>query len=417
MRRWIGHITLIVICALAAAFAGDRVRRHLVDEFVANSTDAAVTRARHDGTLAGIAAFLCLYGLGGGGVLIGLRLQGLRADYEKTAQHRLANAIETLSEAIAVFDRDDRLVVTNPAYRRIHSSITDVLVAGVKFETILRENVRRSRFDLGEDERETYIARRLAQHRDPGEPIERRLADGRWERVREERLADGGLTLVITDVTREKEREAVLRTAKEAAEAASRAKSLFLANMSHELRTPLNAIIGFSEIIEGRMYGPNAIDRYAEYAADIATSGRHLLDVINDILDMSKIDAGRYVLEERSLSLATIAESCIRIIANQAAKDGIALIDTIPRDLPPVLADQRALKQILLNLLSNGVKFTPPGGTVTLAACRAPDGGVDLSVSDTGVGIAPEQIEHVCEPFHQGDGALSRSYEGTGLGL
>ncbi len=384
---------------------------------VESPADEVVARASRNGVVIGVAVFLCLYGLGGGGVLLGLRLQRLRAGYEKTAQNRLGNAIENLSEAIAVFDRDDRLVVTNPAYRRIHALIADVLVPGVPFETILRENVRRSRFDLGEDERETYIARRLAQHRDPGDPIERRLADGRWERVREERLADGGLTLVITDVTRDKEREAFLRSAKEEAEAASRAKSLFLANMSHELRTPLNAIIGFSEIIERRMFGRDASDRYSAYAADIGSSGRHLLDVINDILDMSKIDAGRYELEERAVSIAAAGAACIRIISDQAAKGGVKLVDAIPKDLPPVQADQRALKQILLNLLANGVKFTPPGGSVTLAASRLSDGGLALSVADTGIGIAADQIAHVCEPFRQADGDLSRPYQGTGLGL
>src|SRR5947208_828413 len=168
----------------------------------------------------------------------------------------LASALETLPAGIALFDQSDRLVAFNATYARIHATIADILTPGITFETILRQNVRRSRFELGEEGQEAYVARRLAQHRNPSDAFERRLVDGRWERVEEQRMADGGLSLVITDITRDKEREAALLMAKDVADAANSAKSSFLANMRHGSPPPPNAILGSADAMTLSTSGP-----------------------------------------------------------------------------------------------------------------------------------------------------------------
>jgi signal transduction histidine kinase len=335
----------------------------------------------------------------------------------RRAEDRILAAIEGLQAGVALFDRDDRLVVANPAYRAMHAIIADVIAPGVPFETILRENVRRARFDLGAFDAEEYIARRLAQHRSPGAPVERRLTNGVWEQVREQRLADGGTLQVILDITAEKEREAQLRKAKEEAEQASRAKTEFLANMSHELRTPLNAIIGFGEVVQNQLYGRADPARYAECGRDIVRSGRHLLDLINDILDMSKIEAGRYTLAPEELSMAELAEECLATVRGRAEQAGVSLSVELAGPLPAVRGDRRALKQVLLNLLSNALKFTPRGGGVTLRAGPDTAGGIAIRVADTGIGIPADQLARVFEPFHQVEPSYARAHEGSGLGL
>jgi signal transduction histidine kinase len=220
----------------------------------------------------------------------------------------------------------------------------------------------------------------------------------------------------ITDIS-------VLRDAQEKLEAqnlelstANRAKSEFLANMSHELRTPLNAIIGFSEIMKNQAFGPLGSPQYLEYMEDIYNSGNHLVDIINDILDLSKIEAGRMELNEIKLPVRTIIDSCVRIMHERAESAEVELASSVPDDLPDLHADERLVKQMLINLLSNGVKFTPPGGTVTIGA-QYKSGALLIGVADTGVGMSREEAFVALEPFRQVDGSLTRQLEGTGLGL
>jgi signal transduction histidine kinase len=338
------------------------------------------------------------------------------SELERKADARLASAIAGLQAGIALFDENDRMVVANPTYRQIHEIIADVLVRGVPFETILRENVRRSRFDLGANEAESYISRRLDQHRHPGPVVERRLNDGRWEQVREQRLSDGGLLLVILDITKEKIREVALTEAMMAAEAANQAKTRFLATMSHELRTPLNAIIGFSEMMQTGMFGPIGSPKYLEYAGDVYRSGHYLLAMINDILDLSKIEAGRYELYPEDIDVAPIVEECVSILMVTAKQRAVELTFTVVGPLR-VTADNRAFKQILLNLLSNAVKFTRPGGRVSLNASAAFDRTITVAVADTGIGIAAGDLDRIFEPFRRADASVAREHEGTGLGL
>jgi len=207
-----------------------------------------------------------------------------------------------------------------------------------------------------------------------------------------------------------------LAAAKEQAEVANRAKSEFLANMSHELRTPLNAIIGFSEIMKDELSGPIGNPYYNEYVRDIYVSAKHLLDVINDILDVSKVEAGKIELQENAFDVATVIQSAIRLVIERATEADVAIEFDPKPDLPELMADQRRVKQMLLNLLSNAVKFTPPGGKVTVTT-EIDGGGLEICVRDTGIGVAPDKIPVVFTPFAQVDGSLKRKYEGTGLGL
>jgi signal transduction histidine kinase len=210
---------------------------------------------------------------------------------------------------------------------------------------------------------------------------------------------------------------ASLRQAALMAEEASSAKSKFLATVSHELRTPLNAVIGFSDMLRMETFGKLGDPHYREYAGHINEAGRHLLAIINDILDASKIEAGALELEEELIDIAAVSESILPLVRDKASASGVTLSVSLPPGLPTLRADRRRVAQILLNLLSNAVKFTPPGGRVELAAELDAAGCMVLSVADTGIGIAAKDITLVLAPFGQVANAMSRQHTGTGLGL
>jgi two-component system cell cycle sensor histidine kinase PleC len=187
--------------------------------------------------------------------------------------------------------------------------------------------------------------------------------------------------------------------------------------MSHELRTPLNAIIGFSEVLARETFGPLGHPRYASYIRDIALSGRHLLEMINDILDMSKIESGGFEIEPVEADIMPIVSDTVHVVRGQLEKQKIDLKLAVDPTVPALYADQRAIRQILLNLLSNAIKFTPEGGRITLSAVSDDDGGIEISVADTGIGIAKSDLENVLKPFNQGSNPHSTVQPGTGLGL
>ncbi len=229
--------------------------------------------------------------------------------------------------------------------------------------------------------------------------------------------ASGRAIVAVTrDVSTRKAQEAAFAEAQRAAEQANRAKSQFLATMSHELRTPLNAIIGFSDILEQQLFGRFEFDRHRDYARLIRSSGEHLLEVVNSILDMSKIEAGRFEIHVEPVPVAGLVDGAVEMMSHQISSRQLKLVRRIEPGLPDLSADRRACKQILLNLLSNAAKFTEAGGTVTIGAHQ--DGGsIVLEVADTGIGIASEDLPRLGTPFVQADADLNRRYEGTGLGL
>ncbi|WP_188258800.1 ATP-binding protein [Azospirillum tabaci] len=208
-----------------------------------------------------------------------------------------------------------------------------------------------------------------------------------------------------------------LDEARRVAERADRAKTAFFACMSHEIRTPLNAMMGFAELLEKEVLGPISNPLYRDYARDIAESGRYLMDLINDLLDLSKAEAGRLELTESAVDVLRVAVGSARLLSDRAARAGVGIDTDLPPDLPPLRADERKVRQMLLNLLSNAVKFTPPDGVVTLSGRVAADGTLCLSVHDTGIGMTADELEKALEPWGQIDSALGRNHIGTGLGL
>jgi len=400
--------------------------RHAEGDWIWMRARAQITDATGDAHLVGIA--------------IDVTEQHRFAQQTAAADLRIREAIEGISEAFVLWDADDRLVMSNSKFNEYVGLPVGEVIPGTKRQELERRvrpfaNERRVAAELSRNGAETF---------------ERQLADGRWLQVNERRTQDGGRVSVGTDITQlklhqerlveserrqmatihdlslarkaEQERARELSelnlkyvAEKERAEAANRAKSEFLANISHELRTPLNAIIGFSEMMQAGTFGPLGSDRYAEYVHDIHTSGAYLLNVINDILDMSKIEAGQMTLEMEEIDLGPLMNETIRVIALQAEAKNIDLRTAIA-DPMPIRADRRAVKQVLINLVSNAVKFTPEGGLISVRARRT-SGALILSIRDTGCGIPKWALKKLGQPFEQVQNQFSKSHAGSGLGL
>jgi signal transduction histidine kinase len=322
-----------------------------------------------------------------------------------SAENRLADALETSREGVILVAPDGRILLANSSLRGFFPAIAGSLVSGAVFADALR-----------------LIQSQLAGAPGPSGSAdltghaELELADGRWVRLTASATSDGGSIMLLSDFTLVKEREESLRRATRAAEAANAAKTRFLANMSHELRTPLNAIIGFSEIINGQLFGAIGNDRYLDYSGDILRSGRHLLEVINSVLDLAKSESGKMNLDIRPTDIGEVLKDCIPMVREQIAQAGLEFqVSGLDQPLP-LNGDPAKLRQIFLNLLSNAMKFTPQGGRVWLEAKMTAEG-VAVTVGDSGIGMSAEDIDVAMQPFGQVDNRLERRYEGTGLGL
>ncbi len=327
-------------------------------------------------------------------------------EQRRSAQSRLADALESSHEGMVLVDADGRVVVANSQMAEFFPALAAVIRPAADFAMIapaMRGHLLRP--DAAPD---------LAEIQANGSELQ--LADGRWIRVSRSSTRDGGGFFFFTDFTEVKERERRYREAQRQAEAASRAKSSFLANMSHELRTPLNAIIGFSEIMMRETMGPVGNPHYVSYLGDILQSGRHLLTVINGVLDLAKSESGTMPLHRESVNIAAILAECATMMRDQCARGGIGLGIAAADGLPPLSGDPAKLRQIFLNLLSNAVKFTDPGGTVSVRADSRGDA-VAIEVRDTGIGMSAADIPLALSPFGQIDSRLARRYDGTGLGL
>jgi signal transduction histidine kinase len=359
--------------------------------------------------------------------------------------------LESMVQGLLAFDAKLKIIVSNERLSDMIDMPPEMLNAGRNFRSVIEQSARRG--DYGPGDREEVLQRVLttAQGRE-AHNFERVMPDGSVLEASATPLREGGFVVTYSDVTERKRSEDALKRsrrelnsrvkelehmkarlelqgeelrqlaqhlaqARDVANAANKAKSDFLANMSHELRTPLNAIIGFSEIMNAELLGPLGSDQYRQYTGDIHESGAHLLSLINDILDLSKIEAGRMELVEERAVVGEIIEASVRIIRERAHAAEIKLATELPQDLPTIFVDERAIKQVMLNLLSNAVKFTGAGGQVTISAGMDPGGGIALSVSDTGVGMSAAEIKKALTPFGQVDSSLARKHEGTGLGL
>ncbi|MDZ4778137.1 MAG: PAS domain-containing sensor histidine kinase [Alphaproteobacteria bacterium] len=343
-------------------------------------------------------------------------------------QRRLREAIDGFTGPFALWDQRRRLIMWNRSFQQLFNLDAQTLRPGVSYDTVAMASA-------------AHIRR---ERPDPHDPHIRevQLANGQWLQIQERRTGEGGLLTIGLDITTIKQQEEALtdnettlkaavaklersegrnkelarsfEEQKRRAEDASSAKSAFLANMSHELRTPLNAVIGFSEIMSQSLFGPLGDPRYQQYSKDILASGQLLLDLINDILDMAKIEAGKFNLAPRPLDPLDAIEQAVRLVRRRAEDKGLQLLVDAP-ELPEIEADHRAVKQMLLNLLSNAVKFTAKGGIMVEA--RASETMLTLRVIDTGRGIPKDHLPRLARPFEQVDNEHSRDHPGTGLGL
>ncbi|HEV2556870.1 MAG TPA: ATP-binding protein [Bosea sp. (in: a-proteobacteria)] len=374
------------------------------------------------------------------GIVVDISEQRRMAERTATADARLRDAVEAISEAFVLWDADNRLVLCNAKYQQLHKLPPELAIAGVCHDEIMRSSAQPS---IDQE------PMRSTRGHDGSSSYEARLSDGRWLQINGRRTKDGGSVSVGTDITKLKQQEERLTQSehqllmhvtdlkasrqkleaqaqqladmaeryleqKAAAESANRAKSEFLANMSHELRTPLNAIIGFSEVMQSNIFGPLG-EKYSDYVRDIHSSGGYLLRFINDILNMSRLESGKVSLEKSDIAIGLVIDEAVREVQDEIDRKGLALTIEGPRDTH-LEADPHALFQILGNLLDNAVKFTPEEGQVAIRIRPVP-GAVNIFVEDSGIGIPRDKIHRIGRPFEQVEGDLTRSYKGSGLGL
>ncbi|MCC6472060.1 MAG: PAS-domain containing protein [Alphaproteobacteria bacterium] len=376
----------------------------------------------------------------------------LWVDVTEMMRHRfrLEDAMQSATEGFALWSQADKLLAHNDQFARLFGLRDRPLRAGQDYAEVFRAAVTHGRVVLP-DEAGEWLASRFAAHRLATSRAEFQLPDGRWFQLIESRTRDGGTATVLTDVTALKESEIELRqrgktlertvhelemvqvkteeqatmlaemaeeldSARREAERVSAYKTSFLRSITHELRTPLNAIIGFSELIQTESMGKVGNPKYIEYAELVKASGAHLLSLINQMLDLSRIEAGKMELDLEEHDLVDIVRYCAAMLSENAARAKLTLEQDLPARRLPVHVDLLAARQVVLNLLGNAIKFTEAGGQVTVAVSREQDS-ARVTIADTGVGIAEEDLPRLMEPFAQAGDILTRRVQGSGLGL
>ena len=334
-----------------------------------------------------------------------------------TEQMRIWAAIEAIPDGFVLFDREDRLLTCNQRYRDIYSVSAPAMQPGVKFEDILRYGLAHGQHADAEGREAEWLAERLDQHHNPGGPTEQLLGDGRWISSQDHPTPDGGRVGLRVDISQSKQQQADLLAAREAAEAANRAKSAFLANMSHEIRTPMNGVVGMAELL----CDSDLNQEQRLFAETIRSSGEALLVIINDILDYSRIEAERLTLYPEPFDLERTIHEVTMLLQPRAHAKGIDLMIDFDMFLPTrFVGDPGRLRQVLTNLLGNAVKFTEQGHVLIRVVGLEAEPGIHqlhVTVEDTGIGIAPEYLDHIFGEFNQVESQSNRKFEGTGLGL
>ena len=357
----------------------------------------------------------------------------LRAELEALRRQNvvLRETLDTIEGSVVVFDPERRYLLANRAYHAIYPHLpADDELVGRKYEELLALSIAAGAVDnpAAVTDTEAFIAQRVgdmerrmstpreAQNARPGRESFH-VKTGRWYLVRSRRTAGGNDVTLRVDITAQKLMHEQLLQAREAAENASQMKSQFLGNVTHELRTPLNAVINFARLIVDQIHGPLRAPQYRDYARDIADSGMHLLGLIDELLDLARAEAGRLTIAEGIADPGGVIVTACRVMTPEAISAGIALSHDIPHELGHMRGDQTRLRQVLLNLISNAIKFTQRGGTIRVCATRESDGDLRIVVDDSGIGIPAVDLARVMEPFEQVDEVSSKLRPGVGLGL
>jgi two-component system, cell cycle sensor histidine kinase PleC len=338
-----------------------------------------------------------------------------RKHSEATLQ-KLYFAINMLDERISLYDSDDRLIFCNQSFRDLNAATPKMTEHGVTLEDQLRASVTAGQIPDAIGREDEWLAERMERHRNPQGPFEIPRQNGIVLQVHEQKLADGNTILVSTDIGREKRAQEKMLVAMALAEKANRAKSEFLATMSHEFRTPLNAILGFSEMMRAQYFGPLGAETYESYVNDIHLSGEHMLALVNDVLDITAIEAGKRPLIYELIDVGELLTGSVRNVEKAAEDGGVVLSLDVPDNLPSLYADRRSIIQVFLNVLSNATKFTTRDGEINVSA-RAEYGTLVIVVKDTGIGIPIDKLDTITDPFTQANSNPHNAQEGTGLGL
>ena len=334
-----------------------------------------------------------------------------------TERMRVWAAIEAIPDGFVLYDREDRLLTCNQRYREIYAVSAPAMVPGARFEDILRYGLEQGQHSDAKGREEEWLAERMFQHRNPQGIQEQQLSDGRWIRAHDHPTPDGGHVGLRVDITPLKEQQVALLAAREAAEAANRAKSAFLANMSHEIRTPMNGVVGMAELL----CDTNLSEEQRLFAETIRSSGEALLVIINDILDYSKIEAERLTLHPEPFDLERTIHEVAMLLQPRARAKGLDLMIDFDMFLPTrFIGDPGRMRQVLTNLIGNAVKFTDTGHVLIRVVGMEAESGdqqLHITIEDTGIGIAPENLSHIFGEFNQVESQSNRKFEGTGLGL